>query len=166
MESTSLEISCLRWRPTPTIPTTPVALYHPFYPQLYHMHSIRTKCGTLGWVRKRKDTPEVFKRLDSRNTIGCTDCCSFIQCRLAAWLLQLLCSLLLFLLLINYFPMECSWMEHCSFFATSWSDLLRAFVCRHTKDTIWIETIATWPCMYQQSLQSNEWPIVKRLWTL
>ena len=87
VESTSLEIYCLYWWPTSTTPTTLVIPYHPFYPQLYHRHSIRTKYGTLDWVRRRKGTPEVFKRLDCRSTMGCTGCWNFIQYQLTAQLL-------------------------------------------------------------------------------
>ena len=138
-----IEIPWSRWWPTSTIPTTLPSPHHPFYPQLHHRPSIGTKYGILDPVRRTKDTPEVTKRLHSRSKTGDTIIWNCIQCRLTTGLLQLLCSLLLFLLLIKYFSMDFSWMEHGSFFATSGSDLLQAIVCCHTRDTIWFASIAT-----------------------
>ena len=138
-----IEIPWSRWWPTSTIPTTLPSPHHPFYPQLHHRPSIGTKYGILDPVRRTKDTPEVTKRLHSRNEMGSTAIWNCIQCQLTTGLLQLLCSLLLFLLLIKYFSMDFSWMEHGSFFATSGSDLLQAIVCCHTRDTIWFASIAT-----------------------
>ena len=163
VESTPSEIPWSRRWTTSTVPTMLPLPHHPFYPQLHHRPSIGIRYGTLDPVRGTWDTPEVTKRLHSRNKMGIATIWNCIQCRLTTGLLQLLCSLLLFLLLINYFSMDFSWMEHGSLFAPSGSDLLQAMVCRHTRNTIWIASIGTCSERDQQSPTSFGWCIVKRL---